>query len=106
LGLDAGVVKRLDLYSDHMPFLLAGFPSFTLAYHRGERALLRAHTVYDRMESIDPHGLARSAELVAATLLELAEGSVPIPPRLEDASLRELFSRNDRELSHVRSLGY
>lgn len=106
LGLDLGVVERLDLYSDHMPFLLAGYPSFTLAYHRGEKARERIHTVYDRLDAVDPEGLARSAELVSAALWALAHEAPPIPPRLDESSLRELFARGGMDLDRVRQKGY
>ncbi|HKI84175.1 MAG TPA: M28 family metallopeptidase [Candidatus Krumholzibacteria bacterium] len=106
LGLDQGVVQRLDLYSDHMPFLLAGYPSFTLSYHRGENSRERIHTKYDRVDAIDPEGLARSAELVAEALWALTRDGAPVPPRLDESALRGLFARSGMDLDRVREKGY
>lgn len=106
LGLDRGVVHRLDLYSDHMPFLLAGYPSFTLAYHREEDAHERIHTSYDRVDTIDPEGLAKSAELLAATLSALALDAALVPPHLSESALRDLFASRGMDLDRVRQKGY
>jgi hypothetical protein len=100
LGLSAGVQERLDLYSDHLPFLVEGVPSIALAYHRSEDADRRAHTSADLPGRLDPAGLARSAVLVAACLERLGAGSTPLPARLDEAALRSL----DPELLRLREV--
>jgi hypothetical protein len=106
LGLSAGVREILDLYSDHMPFLLAGIPSFTLAYRRSEDARQRVHTVHDRLDAIDPEGLAGCADLAATALLALADSSSLLPARLDEEALRAYFQRQGRDLDLVRARGY
>ncbi len=104
--LDGGVQEILDLYSDHMPFVLTGLPSFTLACHRSPGALDRIHTAADRLEELDPAGLARSAALLADALRRLADPATPLPPVLDEDALRRCFTAAGLDLQRVRERGF
>jgi len=104
--LDAGVEEICDLYSDHMPFVLEGVPSFTLADHRDPGAMERIHTSLDRPEALDPMGLARAAVLLSSALRAMADPATPLPPRLDEASLRRWFQRSGLQLDRVRRRGF
>jgi hypothetical protein len=106
LGLDAGVGESLDLYSDHVPFLLAGIPAMGLRYHRDEDSDRRIHTAADRLDTLDPEALAACAQLVAATLWALSEPRAPLPDRLDEAQLSGWFSSQGGDLDRARRRGY
>jgi len=104
--LSGGVREILDLYSDHLPFVLAGVPSFSLATHRSPGAQTRIHTALDRREKLDPKGLARCAAILASTLAILADPTTPLPARLDEPSIEALFSSQGLDLARVREKGF
>ncbi|MHC5079705.1 MAG: M28 family peptidase, partial [Planctomycetota bacterium] len=84
LGRPVPILPGLHPHSDHFPFFLAGVPVANLAApgsgHKGGRGW--GHTIADTLDKVDIQALRLAVEVLARSLIRLAEpGGLRLPPR-------------------------
>src|SRR5256714_12165261 len=94
-ALGAGDISldKVEVDTDHGPFLLQGVPALNLKVEDSKYDEAH-HKQADTLDKVDPHDLADGAAVLAVTALSIANADKPIGPRLDHTAVGELLKKD------------